>query len=70
VTPEDVDKEIEKAASRMGQPAQIIKEMYMKNNMMPTLHARLLEEKTLQAIRADAIIEAVDPAQLASMTNE
>jgi uncharacterized repeat protein (TIGR01451 family) len=70
VTPEDVDKEIEKAASRMGQPAQIIKEMYMKNNMMPTLHARLLEEKTLQAIRADAIIEVVDPAQLASMTNE
>lgn len=70
VTPEDVDKEIEKAASRMGQPVQIIKEMYMKNNMMPTLHARLLEEKTLQAIRADAIIEAVDPAQLASMTNE
>ncbi|MFH1058849.1 MAG: trigger factor [Pseudomonadota bacterium] len=68
VAAEDVDQEIQKMSERMGQPAQIIKEMYIKNNMMPTLHARLLEEKTLQAIRANAIIETVDPAQLANET--
>jgi len=68
VTVEDVDQEINKMSERMGQPAQVIKEMYIKNNMMPTLHARLLEEKTLQAIRANAIIETVDPAQLANET--
>lgn len=64
----DVDREIQKMSERMGQPAQVIKEMYIKNNMMPTLHARLLEEKTLQAIRANAIIETVDPAQLVNET--
>ncbi|CAO0819956.1 Trigger factor [Desulfarculales bacterium] len=65
---EDIDKNINKMAVSMGQPVGIIKEMYIKNNMMPTLQARILEEKTLQAITVDAIIEKVDPAELAKET--
>lgn len=68
VTAEDVDKEINQMAERMGQPAGVIKEMYIKNNMMPTLQARILEKKTLQVIKADAILEKVDPAELAEET--
>ena len=54
----------------MGQPAKIIKEMYIKNNMMADVAAQLLEEKTLRAIKADAIIELVDPAELMRMTSK
>lgn len=68
VKAEDVDKDLGKMAERMGQPMGVIKEMYIKNNMMLTLQARILEEKTLQVIRADAIIEQVDPAELAKET--
>ena len=39
--------------------------MYIKNNMMDNLRAQLMEDKTLQVIRANAIIEKVDPSQLA-----
>jgi trigger factor len=68
VKAEDVDNDINKMAERMGQPVGVIKEMYIKNNMMPTLQARILEEKTLQVIKAGAIIEKVDPAELAKET--
>ncbi len=68
VKAEDVDNDISKMAERMGQPVGVIKEMYIKNNMMPTIQARILEEKTLRVITADAIIEKVDPAELAKET--
>lgn len=68
VKAEDIDQDLAKMAERMGQPLGAIKEMYIKNNMMPTLQARILEEKTLRVIRADAIIEQVDPAELAKET--
>ena len=64
VSDEDVEARIAETAERMGQPAGVIKEMYIKNNMMPSLRAQLLEEKTLQAIKANAIIKKVDPAEL------
>lgn len=64
VADEDVEARIAEMSERMGQPAGVIKEMYTKNNMMTSLQAQLLEEKTLQAIKADAIIKKVDPAEL------
>ncbi len=67
---EDIDGEVGRVAARMGQPAGVVKDMYIKNNMMPTLSARLLEEKTLQVIKASANIELVDPAELAKETEE
>ena len=60
----DRDEHFDKLSSQVGQPAKILKEMYIKNNMMADLAAQLLEEKTLRAIKADAIIELVDPAEL------
>ncbi|MCB2226117.1 MAG: trigger factor [Desulfarculaceae bacterium] len=67
---EDIDAEFEKMSSRTGQPAQALKDIYNKNNAMPSLTARILEEKTLQAIKAGATIESVDPAELAAKSGE
>lgn len=65
VTDEDIDAHLEKLSERTGQPAEIIKQIYIKNNMMEDLRAQVLEENTLQAIKAGATIEQVDPADIA-----
>ncbi|MCF8033653.1 MAG: trigger factor [Desulfarculaceae bacterium] len=67
---EDLDAEFEKMSQRTGQPAQALKDIYNKNNAMPSLTARILEEKTLQAIKAGANIKLVDPAELAAKSGE
>jgi hypothetical protein len=61
---------MEKLSRRIGQPAKAIKEMHIKNNMMDSLKARLTEEKTLQALKADAIIKKMDPSELAKELEE
>lgn len=65
ITDADVEAEIQKTADQLNQPAGVIKDMYIKNNMMPSLRAHVLEENTLQAIKAGANITKVDPAVLA-----
>ena len=70
VAEEDEQGEFKRVSERLGQPEEVIREMYIKNNMMPSLRARLLEEKTLQAIKADANIIQVDPAELAQETQK
>ena len=70
VTQEDIDAEFDQMAERTGQPAQALKDIYNKNNAMPSLTARILEEKTLQAIKAGANIKQVDPAELAEKSGE
>lgn len=67
---EDLDQRITQVAEQVGQPAAVVKEMYTKNNMMDALHADVMQEKTLQAIKADAKITMVDPAELAKETEE
>jgi trigger factor len=67
---EDLDARIAQIAEQVGQPAQVVKEMYTKNNMMDTLNADVMQEKTLQAIKADAKITMVDPAELAKEAEE
>jgi trigger factor len=67
---EDLDAEVGRMAERMGQPLGVIRDMYIKNNMMPTLTARLLEDKTLQVIKNAAVIEQVDPDELAKETQQ
>ncbi|MBU1273893.1 MAG: trigger factor [Proteobacteria bacterium] len=70
VAEEDVDAEFEMMAERTGQPAKALKDIYNKNNALPSLSARILEEKTLQAIKAGAIIKQVDPAELAEKSGQ
>ena len=70
VAEEDLDERIAQIAEQVGQPAQVVKEMYTKNNMMDALNADVMQEKTLQAIKADAKITMVDPAELAKETEE
>lgn len=65
VTDADVDARLEKLAERTGQPAEVIKQIYIKNNMMDQLAAQVMEENTLQAIKGNATIEKVDPAVFA-----
>jgi len=65
VTEEDFTAHYEKVSAQTGQPADVIKEIYNKNNMMGSVIAQLLEEKTLQAIKSGAIIKSVDPSELA-----
>lgn len=65
VVEEDFTAHYEKVSAQTGQPADVIKEIYNKNNMMNSVIAQLLEEKTLQAIKSGAIIKSVDPSELA-----
>ncbi len=65
VEEEDYESHYQKVADQTGQPAQSIKDIYIKNNMLPSVMAQILEEKTLQALKAGAIIKLVDPAELA-----
>jgi len=67
---EDLDQRIAEIAEQVGQSAAMVREMYTKNNMMDALHADVMQEKTLQAIKADAKITKVDPAELAKETEE
>ena len=64
VSDEDIDAEFAKMSERTGQPAKALRDIYNKNNAMPSLTAHILEEKTLQAIKAGATITQVDPAEL------
>ncbi len=68
VSQEDLDAEFETMAQRTGQPAEVLKDIYNKNNAMPSLTSRIMEEKTLQAIKAGAIIKEVNPEELAGET--
>lgn len=65
VADEDYEEHYKKVADQTGQPAESIKDIYIKNNMLPSVAAQILEEKTLQALKAGAIIKLVDPAELA-----
>jgi trigger factor len=70
VAEEDVDAELAKLSERTGQQAAVLKDIYNKNNMMSDLRSQVLQEKTLQAIKADAKITNVDPAELMKETAE
>jgi trigger factor len=70
VSQNDLDAELGRLAEHMGQPRGVIHDMYIKNNRMPTLSARLLEEKTLKIIKDAAVIEQVDPEKLAKDTQQ
>lgn len=65
VDQEDIDAEFETMARKTGQPAEVLKDIYNKNNAMPSLTSRLLEEKTLQVIKAGAIIKLVAAEEFA-----
>lgn len=70
VTQADLDAEMAQMATRTGQPLNVVREIYIKNNMMDNLSARQLEDKTLRLIIEAASIEKVDPEQLARETEE
>ena len=46
-----------------GQPMEVIKEIYNKNNMIDSIKDQLLTEKTLNFIVENANIEDVEPAE-------
>ena len=67
---EDLEAEFAKMAERTGQPAKALRDIYNKNNAIPSLTARILEDKTLQVIKAGATIKQVDPAELAGKSGQ
>jgi trigger factor len=68
VSEDDMDAEFEKMSEATGQPAQALKQIYTHNNMMASFNAHVMEQKTLQAIKASAKIKVVDAAELAEDT--
>jgi len=64
----DLDAELARLAIRMKQQTEVIRNLYIKNNMMSVLSAYLLEKKTLQIVKANAIIEEINPLELAKKT--
>jgi trigger factor len=57
VAAEEVEAELATIAARVNQSPTLVKEIYNKNNMLPYLEEKLLEEKTLNFIREHAIIQ-------------
>jgi trigger factor len=66
----DLDAEMGKMATHTGQPLSVVREIYIKNNMMPNLSARILEDKTIKLIIEAASLTKVAPEQLAKETEE
>ena len=62
VTDEEVDDAVMKTAKSTGQPPEVVKDIYIKNNMMDSLKDSLLTEKTLKYILDAANIEDVPPS--------
>ena len=66
----DLDEEIARMAQSMHQPPEFIKDFYTKNNMLSSLNAHILEEKTLRIIKDNAIITEKDPKELETPEQE
>jgi trigger factor len=57
VPSEELEAELAAIAAKVNQSLTLVKEIYNKNNMLPYLEEKLLEEKTLNFIREHAIIQ-------------
>jgi trigger factor len=55
---EELEAELAAIAARVNQSLPLVKEIYNKNNLLPQLEERLLEEKTLNFIREHAILSS------------
>jgi len=54
---EELEAELASIAAKVNQSLALVKEIYNKNNMLPYLEEKLLEEKTLNFIREHAILQ-------------
>lgn len=58
ISPEEIDKELERIARNVNQSVTLVREIYNNNNLMPELSQQLLEEKTLNFLKEHAIIQS------------
>jgi trigger factor len=63
VAEEEINERIMELARDSGQPPEVIRDIYNKNNMMDSLTASCLTEKTLKFILESANIETIDPSE-------
>jgi trigger factor len=60
VTPEDIEAELAEMSREYGQPPEVLRDYYKSHNLMDNLHEGLRISKTLDLIRARAVIEEVE----------
>jgi trigger factor len=60
VSPEDIEAELEEMSREYGQPAAVLRDYYKSRNLMENLKEGLRISKTLDLIRAQAVIEEVE----------
>ena len=63
VSDDDINESIMDMARGSGQPPEVIRDIYSKNNMMDSLTTSCLTEKTLKFILESANIETIDPPE-------
>jgi len=60
VTPEDIEAELVEMSKEYGQPPEVLRDYYKSHNLMENLREGLRISKTLDLIRAQAVIEEVE----------
>jgi trigger factor len=60
VTPEDIEAELVEMSREYGQPPEVLRDYYKSHNLMENLREGLRISKTLDLIRAQAVIEEVE----------
>jgi trigger factor len=61
VTPEDIEAELVEMGRQYGQPPEVLRDYYKSHNLMDNLKEGLRIQKTLDLIKAQAVVEEADP---------
>ncbi|MDR2934983.1 MAG: trigger factor [Candidatus Adiutrix sp.] len=67
VTPEDIEAELADMSREYGQPPEVLREYYKSHNLMDNLLEGLKISKTMDIIKAQAVIEEVDKLETGPM---
>jgi trigger factor len=61
VSPEDIEAELAEMGQQYGQPPEVLRDYYKSHNLMDNLKEGLRIQKTLDLIKAQAVVEEAEP---------
>jgi trigger factor len=70
VSPEDIEAELVEMSREYGQPVEVLRDYYKSRNLMPNLWEGLRISKTLDLIKAQAVVEEVERLESDVQTEE
>jgi len=70
VSPEDIEAELADLSQEYGQPVEVLRDYYKSHNLMENLLEGLRISKTMDLIKAQAVIEEVDKAETGTTADD